>query len=193
MNAPKTHPAAILAATRTLAVTTIATAIALAVLGIYLVHARLPSSALRLVGEHELGVARFLPQGWKFFTKSPRDPEIAVFTRDEAGEWDQVNDETITSSGSFLWLDRSVRARGVEMALLVHDVPATAWRMGCRGPDVECLDGLAPAMEVESVSPAPTMCGTVGFVSRPPVPWMWARSGAAHRMPAMAVVLRVRC
>jgi antimicrobial peptide system SdpA family protein len=168
------------------------------VLATYSIHSRMPFNTVRLPGERShldgpFAIQLVLPQGWKFFTKSPRDPEIALYRQLDSGRWEHLNPRPVSDSSGFWRLDRTARAQGVEMALLVHPIPATDWAKECRRSDEDCLGELQPVRAVRNVTPQPTLCGTIGFVARPPLPWAWGAHRDTTTMPANSLVLRVQC
>ncbi|NMO15877.1 SdpA family antimicrobial peptide system protein [Pyxidicoccus fallax] len=168
------------------------------VLATYSIHSRLPFNTVRLPGERShlsgpFSIQFVLPQGWKFFTKSPREPELALYRRLDSGTWEHVNPLPVSDSSGFFRLDRTARAQGVEMALLTHAIPAFDWKARCRRSDEDCLGDTVPVRTVRNLTPTPTLCGTIGFVAREPLPWAWASHRDTTRMPASSLVLRVQC
>lgn len=114
------------------------------------------------------------PQGWSFFTKSPRDPQV---------EPHQVSDAGLTSIAGFpntrvenaFGLSREGRSQGVETALLIGDENADAW-VECSSPDLAvCSDELIAAepVKLDNAVPSPTICGEVVIVQSIPVSWAY--------------------
>ncbi|MCT9928955.1 SdpA family antimicrobial peptide system protein [Planotetraspora sp. A-T 1434] len=163
----------------------------------YVVDTQLPSNALRLPGQEQLrlSVTAIAPQGWAFFTKSPRDPQIGVWRL------------SVEPSGRKVWLDakltphselrnvlgfnRRSRAQGVELGILQTAVPRDKWTP-CRGADVSaCFDRVPSVLTLHNSSPDPIHCGSIGLVQREPLPWAWA--GSTTVMPAKVARIEVTC
>jgi len=158
----------------------------------YVVHTQLPSNALRLPGQEpaRLTIVTLIPQGWAFFTKSPREPQIGVWQR-AAGGWRDARLGPHSEPWNALGFNRRSRAQGLEMGIMQTSVPGTAWRP-CAGEDVSaCLDRAPVAVTVPNAAPRPLHCGFVGLVQRDPLPWAWA--GSRTVMPAKVARLEVSC
>jgi len=157
----------------------------------YAAHAALPHNTVRLPGGEERGIRSVLPEGWKFFTRPPQEPRLAIHRRDE-GVWRPINAEANAEPRHLFGLRRAARAQPMEAASLLGGVAATAWRK-CEVAPERCLDEAALAAEAENQSRTPTLCGDLGFVRQPPVPWAWARRLGPVTMHSKVVRVRVRC
>ena len=130
-----------------------------------------------------------VPEGWAFFTKSPRSARQRLFVR-RGERWEPTGAGGARAIGG---LSRAPRAQGVELGLLLADVGPDAWAE-CEGDSVEaCLDATAPAEPVANVLPSPTLCGTLGIVSQKPVPWAWRSMADRVDMPSSTLRLEVTC
>jgi antimicrobial peptide system SdpA family protein len=160
---------------------------------IYAVHAQMPTNAVSLPYEQSLRrpMQQLLPEGWAFFTRSPREPDLVPFTRDGEGRWSRALRAPHAEPHNVFGLDRRSRAQGVEMGLLTGGLTANDWR-DCRGAIGECLEQ-APAVRIANLALAPTLCGDGGLASQPPVPWAWSRSADETTMPSRTVRLEVSC
>lgn len=181
------------AAQRRLGRAVVAIAAVWAVIGLYVVHSQLPSNTLELPGQDaaHASIQMVAPQGWAFFTKSPREPDMVAWVPGAGGTWNQALSAPHSEVRNIFGLNRRSRAQPVEMGLLASTVPAERW-LDCDDGDIpRCLAG-APAVSVENPSPQPLLCGPVGVSRQQTLPWAWA--GAADtRMPAAVLRLEVRC
>jgi antimicrobial peptide system SdpA family protein len=132
-----------------------------------------------------------LPQGWSFFTRDPREERISVFVRRGPLAWTNASSTTIADPRNAFGLDRTSRAQGLEVSHLVASVPDTAWTP-CRYDSTICLDSVYHSDATANRVANPRLCGEVGIVLRPPVPWAW-RHSAGVRMLARVARLTVRC
>lgn len=159
---------------------------------VYAVHAQMPVNAVTLPHEDTLrpSVRLVLPQGWSFFTRSPREADFVAFSRGADGRWRSSLRAPHAEPRNAFGLARASRAQGVEVGLLTGLLRDTDWQ-DCRGDPAGCLDRADP---VRAANPAllKTLCGDVGLVQRPPVPWAWSRAGDVT-MPSVVARLELSC
>lgn len=161
------------------------------IFGAYVLNASLPYNAIHLPMEEDLDLQVLLPQGWNFFTKDARSPRMQYY-RTNGGSWTSINLGPNSRPTNAFGLNRQARGQGVEAGLLLQSIPDSSW-MDCAAPAPECLSEAALADTVRNPSPSPSLCGTVGVVRRPPVPWAWSRSGRSIHMPGNAIKIHSQC
>jgi antimicrobial peptide system SdpA family protein len=168
--------------------------IAWATAGLYIVHAQIPRNVLELPFEQTVrsAIPFFVPEGWAFFTRDPREPRLLPYRRGTDGIWAYAHAGPHADIRNVFGLDRISRAQGVEIGLLLGEFADTAWRT-CTDAPTLCLDDQPPSVPITNHSPAPTLCGDVGLVRQEPVPWAWARVGSETTMPSTVVRLDIRC
>jgi antimicrobial peptide system SdpA family protein len=132
------------------------------------------------------------PQGWSFFTKSPRDPEVFVFQQGGAGTWRAIDRTPYGKVANVFGLSRRARAQGVELGLLLEGIPPAAW-LSCDQGRRSCFDATSALTfaPVRNRSPIPSICGRILLVSQRPLPWAWRESN--EEMPASRLSLEVTC
>ncbi|MFE1926450.1 SdpA family antimicrobial peptide system protein [Streptomyces asoensis] len=160
----------------------------------YVVQEQLPKNVLSLPGQTKARhtVTNMAPQGWAFFTKSPRDAEIVPYKKSADG-WERASLTPHSSPHNAFGLDRRSRAQGVEIALLLSAAQKDDWH-ACTSGRTRCLAGYgAPARHLDNRSPRPTLCGTVGLLQEKPTPWAWRDLVAEAHTPEQVMVLEVRC
>jgi len=163
-------------------------------LAAYVVHTRMPTTAVSLPGEAALKpmMNLFMPEGWAFFTKSPRDERLLPFVRTSNGSWIYANRGPNAEARNLFGISRSSRAQGPEMGLLISKVPVSAWR-NCAGDAKPCLDSSPVAFAGQSPSATPVLCGTVGLVLQEPLPWAWFAARDRVNLPSRVARLEIRC
>lgn len=133
---------------------------------------------------------KILPQGWSFFSKSPRDDEFVVLDPDTlelAVQWPNA------SAANFLGLSRYGRAQGIEAGTLSFQVPNDQWQV-CSGDLNGCVQqGERTVIEVVNTTPNPSLCSTYLLVQRKPVPWAWANITTPEEQPSQYVEVSVNC
>jgi antimicrobial peptide system SdpA family protein len=170
--------------------------VALAVLGAlvcgYVVHAQIPTNAVQLPYETSLSrqVRLVLPQGWAFFTRSPRQPDVVPYVRVD-GRWRLALRTPNAEPRNLFGLSRTARAQGVEMGVLVGGLRPTDW-LECGESPIGCLDRPSP-IAARNTSLTPSLCGQVGLVSQQPLPWAWSGAREQTTMPSNVARLDVSC
>jgi antimicrobial peptide system SdpA family protein len=160
-------------------------------LGLYVVQPLLPYSPVRLPYAEALRTQFWAPQGWAFFTRSPREARTYVFTRHD-GQWSSAALTPVSRPSNDFGLSRAARAQGIELGMLLMASPPSEWQP-CDTALLVCLDHASIMGTVKNASPRPTLCGVVGLTHQEPLPWAWRRSRTTINMPASIVVLEVQC
>lgn len=138
---------------------------------------------------------RLMPQGWAFFSKSPRDPLIGPYTLSKTG--DVVSQSMLPSTqAKYLWgMSRNARAQGVEVAYYAADLQSGDWA-DCKSPIIdECVrQGKSlKAKPVKNPAPSPSVCGTSYLVESEPMPWSY-RHLTEERFKALKIAkVKVQC
>lgn len=161
------------------------TAVMLAVLAVY---ASLPVSAIQLPRGVTSTARLLMPQGWNFFTVSMRTVYPQAYKR-SSGTWVPQGGSLAVPSDLF-GLDRSTRALGSEIAVLLEYLPARDWR-SCGGAPTSCLTGAPVAVHLVNPSPLDKLCGDVGFVRQQVLPWAWRGTGTV--MPSLVLRAELSC
>ena len=156
----------------------------------YSIHAGMRPNPITLPGEDADAARVFMPQGWRFFTKHAEEANPAVFVR-VGPEWLPAFRESPYSIRYLFGANRTGRYRGVEIGLLEAAVAKSAWT-NCAHDPVTCLSALQPR-NIRTVKERPTLCGELGLVQQPPIPWAWARSSRPVIMPSKVARVVVPC
>lgn len=160
----------------------------------YVAQEQLPKNVISLPAQEKVKytVVNLVPQGWAFFTKSPRDPEMVPFKK-APGDWQPLTLTPHASPRNAFGLNRESRAQGVEIAMLLSAAKKDDWRE-CSDDRQHCLKSFGtPARHVENRSPDPTLCGTVGLLQERPTPWAWRDLMPEAHSPERVMVLEVKC
>jgi antimicrobial peptide system SdpA family protein len=167
--------------------------IALGAVGIALaglaVYTSLPANAIQASVGLTRTVQTLMPQGWGFFTASPLTVYPQAFERSADGDWVNQGGSLAVPSDLF-GLDRSRRALGAEIALLIQYIPGHDWRT-CGQVPTRCLDRVPVAAHLVNTSTLDNLCGNVGFVRQQVLPWAWR--GTRTVMPSLVVRAEVSC
>ncbi|MFH9075588.1 SdpA family antimicrobial peptide system protein [Streptomyces alboflavus] len=163
---------------------------------LYVAQAALPENVLTLPWQEPTTrpVASTAPQGWAFFTKSPRDAELTPYRLD-GGKWGSVRLTPHSKPSNAFGLDRASRSQGIEAALLVSVAgKKVRWRNCTKERTAEdCLASTPNSGKVTNPSPAPSLCGTAALVQMKPTPWAWRDLLKETHTPEKAAVWEVSC
>ncbi|MCR9163212.1 MAG: SdpA family antimicrobial peptide system protein [Nannocystaceae bacterium] len=136
--------------------------------------------------EHQTRLA--LPEGWGFFTRDPREPDLILVRRASGGDWSI--EPPHASAKNLMGLDRTSRAYPVETIRLLEDVRAGF--VECEQRWDACLSA-APVHVVHNRRAEPVLCGDLGLLRRAPPPWAWAHLMSREDMPTSALRMEVVC
>jgi antimicrobial peptide system SdpA family protein len=167
----------------------VAVGVLASVLALWAVHAAMPPNAVQLPLESSRTMQTLLPEGWAFFTADPTAVYPQAYELSPAGRWTYTGG-SLAVSGDAFGLDRSRRAQGTEMALLLQGVSAGDWH-NCTGGPTTCLSAWPVTAHVVNTSTLQNLCGDVGFVEQQMLPWAWRGTGTV--MPSQVVRVEVRC
>ena len=157
----------------------------------YSIQGLLPFHPATLPFRQELATHFWLPQGWKFFTRNPREDWTLIY-RQSNGHWENASLGPNFNQANWFGMRRLVRAQGIELGTLLYQIHKEAWKP-CKRRSTECLDSLPSAGTTVNRTPSPSLCGVIGIAMQEQLPWAW--SGAEDRitMPSRVVKVTVRC
>jgi sporulation delaying protein A len=164
-------------------------AVLVSVMVVYVLYAALPGTAFGLPFNNPQVVRQLVPEGWAFFTKSPRSPDPTVYGFRDGG-WHLLNAGPQATLANFMGLDRRGRSQGTELAIVVQQVPPGSWS-SCTQAPVTCLSRLPAKGSVSDTSDHRTVCGDVGLVLQQVLPWAWRNLPAI--MPSKVARVNVTC
>ena len=165
------------------------------VAALYVAQAFLPPNVIKLPGQqHVRKVALVVaPQGWAFFTKSPREPVHVPYRRLADGTWVDARISPHAKPSNAFGLDRASRSQGIEGALLAHK-DGIRWN-DCSGAASarECLKSAELSKPISNPSPSPSLCGRAALVEVKPVPFAWRDLVEGSHTVERAAVWEVSC
>jgi antimicrobial peptide system SdpA family protein len=165
--------------------------IAAACLAAYAIHGSLPHNPIDLPFEEQLSTRAWAPEGWKFFTRNPREERPVLFVQ-RSGRWRRAETGPASRPRYLFGLDRAGRVQGLELGLIFEQIPRGAWRE-CDENPLACISSSAAAIPITNRSPKPTLCGSAGLALQKPIPWSWLELPRPVVMPSRIVRLEIRC
>ncbi len=81
---------------------------------------------------------------------------------------------------------------GVEAGLVLNELAEPQWQ-SCQGLPTSCLEAAPLGGNVENILSPPSLCGELGFVKQPPIPWAWSQAADETVMPSEVLRLQITC
>ncbi len=141
--------------------------------GLYTLDASTGYNLNDLPLEREIGISVWLPEGWAFFTRDPREEAVRVYVRSRDGEWANAIEAPLGAWSNALGLNRKPRRQNVEQGLLLATLPQEGWTSCVSTELALCLDRVDPTVTFTNPSPVGTLCGEIAVVRQKPVPFAW--------------------
>lgn len=151
----------------------------------------LADSALGLSLKSRTASLVLVPQGWSFFTKSPRDPRLVVYRWSE-GAWARQEQHNF-SPAAYFGLRKSGGVNGIELQGLLQNVQNAQWQPIKLALQERLTLSVAGPVTVENGARVRTLCGRYLVIKQRPVPWAWARHSESLMLEALALEVNSRC
>ena len=136
-------------------------------------------------------ISTFMPQGWAFFTRSPREPQLYVY-RIENNHISKV-DIYNASVASLFGMRRTMLASRVEVGALISTVNKKEWKSYNKELSDSCLFDSIPVKIVENKTQAKSFCGEYLFQYQEPLPWAWNNVKRKVVLPSLLIRLKISC
>jgi antimicrobial peptide system SdpA family protein len=144
----------------------------LAAIAITAAVAAMPFNTLNLSDDVRNTVMSLLPEGWGFFTKSPRDPEMQVAVLHN-GRLMNLNIVSSFEARYAFGFDRLSRAQGLEIDGLLSQLRTSSLWHDCQQNVSVCAQTLKGQKRLVNLAHFPTLCGDLLLFESRPVPWAY--------------------
>jgi len=135
------------------------------------------------------------PEGWAFFTKSPRDDYIQLYQW-KNNKFEEYPYQRQADLNNWVGLKRNARSIGVEFAYLVGKIPQgeNQW-LGCDAGVLDsCVnDSNFRTFEITNNTKDPLISGRIFAVKRKVIPWAWSSNYKKVKLPIEIISLNVSC
>jgi antimicrobial peptide system SdpA family protein len=152
----------------------------------------MPSSPLSVTFDARTQYFLLSPQGWSFFTRSPREEVLRAYTLTESG----LKRATFTHADARNWFGLRKAARGEfrELGVLVTSVRPQAWQP-CNTSVAACVESTKQLdfVRLENTTWVQNYCGRIVVERRQPLPWAWAKFRHKTAMPGHIIALSIHC
>jgi antimicrobial peptide system SdpA family protein len=160
---------------------------------IYSIHSAMPFNPINLPFESKAHLRFFLPQGWKFFTRNPREEDIGIYAKDSNGEWLPMI-HPHSSPINLFGIKKTSRAKAVEFGLLLSLLSEhnPNWE-SCNSSLQSCSEKVQTVGAINNPSPNPSLCGDILLQKRRPIPWAWSAARKNVIMPSTIYRTNILC
>jgi antimicrobial peptide system SdpA family protein len=132
-----------------------------------------------------------IPEGWAFFTRSPREPQLYVYQK-KGDNWEKVS-FTNGSPKNLFGVSRVARASGLEIGSLLENARPSDW-VSCDAHSRKCVDwDCLEAIPAVNAAYYPVYSGEIIVEERQILPWAWSRSCKPDLVPTRVVKLNALC
>lgn len=169
-------------------------AIAYAVLALLTLQSSLRATAWDATASPALrqGLRQLLPEGWSFFTLSPRTSQLRAATYDPNSRRFVPTAHHPSTVAPIPSASRLRRLRSIELGILTATYGPDDWTV-CRIEPADCAKKLQSRPHTLSNRESP-LCGRVLIQRATPRPWAWSEPGVQPVTgPIEVILLNVRC
>ena len=139
--------------------------------------------SLPFQSELERIIRVYMPQGWGFFTASPRSHELSIFSMQKLGLKDVYRGPNSNIRNLF-GFSRIARSQSAEIGILASNIEPSKWIV-CT--DLMECQNKSKIVIVENQTSHSQYCGLYLIVKREPLPWAWARMSTSREMSGIIV------
>lgn len=153
-----------------------------------------PFNPIRAKADFNRQVYTFIPQGWAFFTRNPREAQIQLYQADHLGGWRKVNHFHAHRS-NFFGLSRKTTALITELQYIKMNDLKDSYFINCESNYQRGIVGCVPdtTYTVLNKFEKPILCGEYIMTLQEPVPWAWSKSMDKVMMPSKVIRLNIQC
>lgn len=149
----------------------------------------LPRNAVTFAYIPKLLVKTFLPEGWNFFTRNPREELVFLLKKDDDGQWRKYNKSNNGDGSNLFGLKKDARAIGSEYGLMFSR-KNISWKE-CESGSPDCYNEDTSIIEVENKLGKRLLCGEFLFILRQQIPWAWSKSDV--NLPYKYLKVKFQC
>ncbi len=141
---------------------------------------------------HQRLIKTFIPQGWAFFTRSPREAQSILYS--VVGETLIPVKHKHSGFSKAFGLNRKSTAIVTEASLLRANIPDSVFMNTQWGYQADRIGEFPKtSFKVTNEMGQAILCGEYVLVFQKPVPWAWSKSMEEMDMPAKVARLEIVC
>jgi antimicrobial peptide system SdpA family protein len=153
----------------------------------------MPDNPVKLNVNLDNNLFTFVPQGWAFFTRNPREAQIVIYKRNNMNQFEEIN-QRHSSFHNFFGLNRRASKIFSELQFIKSKINDTLYE-NSQWNYQENLRSKIPnrVINVRNQMINPILCGEYIVVYQKFVPWAWTKSLNKIQMPAKIIRLNIEC
>ena len=155
----------------------------------------LQSNPIKNQGKVNLAIFSFVPQGWAFFTRDPREAQILIFKKNENKSF-SIDSQKQNALANYFGLKRRPSQMLAEFQFAKEEIPNFLY--------FDTVFNYQKDFELESPSKLktynhvnklkhPALCGEYVIVLQKPIPWSWVENINKVKMPAKMIKINFIC
>jgi antimicrobial peptide system SdpA family protein len=135
------------------------------------------------------------PQGWAFFTKSPRLEEVYLYKIDTISKKIENIILKNVQSSQFFGIKRENRLISSKITTIANDIDKNLW-FNYSGNSQDFLKNEENYMRLNRISIniiQPSICGLYCVVMKKPIPWSWSTLKNKINMESKLILINFKC
>lgn len=153
----------------------------------------LKDNPLKLKFSIDNEIFTFVPQGWAFFTRNPREAQIIIYKVNELNNLEEIN-QRHSSYLNIVGLNRRASKIMSELQFIknkINDSLFVNTKWNYQKSNFNKIPNTTT--EVKNQFKDPILCGEFVVVFQKAVPWAWSRDLYKIQMPAKIIRLKIIC
>lgn len=135
----------------------------------------------------------FVPQGWAFFTRNPREAQIIIYQKKSDNRFEEIS-QRHSSYHNIFGLKRTASKVMSELQFVKRKINDSLYQNTMWSYQRELYSKVSlESITVQNQIKDPILCGEYLVVYQKAVPWAWSRSLDRIKMPAKIIRLNIKC
>ncbi len=135
----------------------------------------------------------FVPQGWAFFTRNPREAQIVIYKKNSDNRFEEIS-QRHSSYQNIFGLNRTASKVMSELQFVKRQINDSLYKNTMWSYQRGLYSKVAMnAIPVQNQMKDPILCGEYVVVYQKAIPWAWSRSLNRIKMPAKIIRLNIKC
>lgn len=137
----------------------------------------------------------FVPQGWAFFTRNPREPQDLIYRKDKTGSYRLIAQHLHHYKNLFGLVRRPSKILTELQAIKAKIPDANYSKQQCnfQKNTLLSIDEELSLHAYKNIFESPNICGEYIFAFQKIVPWAWASNLEKIQMPCKMIHVEVSC
>lgn len=135
----------------------------------------------------------FVPQGWAFFTRNPREAQIVIYQKNTDNTFEEIS-QRHSSYKNLFGLKRRASKIMSELQFIKREINDSLYQNTMWSYQEKLYTKLPLSLiSVQNQMKDQVLCGEYIVIYQKAVPWAWSRSLHTIKMPAKIIRLNIKC